>query len=175
MLAGHLTVPVHHPDFLALEVASVLLGSGPGLTGRIPQRLREREGLAYAASAAAAAGAGSQAGRLVVHAGTGPRRVEAAVAAIREEIERFVGDGIAWRELEEARSYLLGSDPFRRETARQLAVLQAQALLFGVPVDDAAWLVERLEELDVASLEAAVRRHVHPDRLLVTLGLPAGA
>lgn len=175
ILAGHLTVPVMDPDFVALEVASVLLGSGPGLVGRIPERLREQEGLAYSASAAAAAGAGSQPGRLVVHAATGTARVDAALLAIREELDRFVSEGVGERELEEARQFLLGSDPFHRETARQLATLQAQSVLYGLPFDDSRWLRAMLEELDVERVEAAIRRHLDPRRLVVTLGLPSAA
>lgn len=172
VLLGHLTVPLAHPDFVALELASVVLGSGPGLVGRIPERVRERDGLAYAASVGTASGAGSAPGRFVVHAGTAPERVEQLIAAVREELARLLGYGIRPEELEEARRFLLGSDPFRRETARQLAVLQAQAALLGVPVDHADWLIRSVEALDRAAVESAVRRHLHPDRLVVTVGLP---
>jgi zinc protease len=108
----------------------------------------------------------------VVPAGTAPERVEQLIAAVREELARLLGDGIRPEELEEARRFLLGSDPFRRETARQLAVLQAQAALLGVSVDHADWLIRSVEALDRAAVESAVRRHLHPDRLVVTVGLP---
>ncbi len=70
---GHLTVPRLHPDHAALEVLGVVLGAGAGLTGRIPERLREREGLAYTAQATVVGGASSEPGRLVVYVATSPK------------------------------------------------------------------------------------------------------
>ena len=80
---GHRTVERRHPDHAALEMLSVVLGSGAGLAGRIPARVREREGLAYTAVASAASGAGSDEGRLVVYVGTSPDTVAQAELAAR--------------------------------------------------------------------------------------------
>jgi hypothetical protein len=42
LYAGHLTVRRADEDFDALALAAVVLGAGSGLTGRIPERIRER-------------------------------------------------------------------------------------------------------------------------------------
>ena len=169
---GHLTVPRLHPDHAALELLGVVLGAGAGLTGRIPERVREREGLAYTAQAATIAAASTDPGRLVVYVGTSPKTVEQAERAVREELERLLAEGIADAELEDARSYLLGREPFRRETARQWADLLAEGAYFGLPLEDAAWCERELSSVDRAAVEAAARRHVRPDQLKVTVGLP---
>ncbi|HXT21939.1 MAG TPA: pitrilysin family protein [Thermoanaerobaculia bacterium] len=169
---GHLTVPRLHPDHAALEVLGVVLGAGAGLTGRIPERLREREGLAYTAQAATVAGASSEPGRLVVYVATSPRTVAQAETSAREELRRLLADGIGEDEFAEARTYLLGREPFRRETARQWADLLAEGAYWGLPLDDAAWCEAELERLDRAQVEAAARRHVKPESLKVTIGLP---
>ena len=78
-------------------------------------------------------------------------------------------------ELEEARSYLLGRDPFSRETARQWADLLAQSEHYGLPLDDPARRRERLLAPDRAAVEEAARRHVRPDELVVTVGVPGAA
>ena len=83
---GHLTVPRLHPDHAALEVLGVVLGAGAGLTGRIPERLREREGLAYTAQASVVGGASSEPGRLVVYVATSPRTWRKPRASAREEL-----------------------------------------------------------------------------------------
>jgi zinc protease len=169
---GHLTVPRLHPDHAALELLGVVLGSGAGLTGRIPERLREREGLGYVAQAAAVSGASSESGRLVVYVATSPQTLTRAEAAAREELERLLADGVGEVELAEARSYLLGREPFRRETARQWADLLAEAAYWGLPLDDAAWCERELLALDRQGVEGAARRHLHPQELSVTVGLP---
>ena len=174
LLAGCLTVRRDHPERHALEVLGVILGAGAGLSGRLPERVREREGLAYSVQVQTLAGAGLDPGRFVVYVGTGPETVEQAERAVREELARLVEDGVTPEELEEARSYLLGREPFRRETARQWADLLGEAVLYGVPSDDPAWRRERLEAVTGEDLAAAARRHLAPERLAVTVGLPNG-
>lgn len=169
---GHRTVKRDHPDYTALELAAVILGSGAGLTGRIPNRIRESEGLAYTAYAQTVAGAGLDPGRLVAYVGTSPATVEQAEAGVIEEITRMVEGGIEEDELEEARAYLLGREPFKRETARQWADLLADAVLYGLPLEDAERRLVELGELDKAAVEAALRRHVVPRDLRVTVGMP---
>jgi zinc protease len=172
LYVGHLTVPRHHPDHAALELLAVVLGSGAGLTGRIPARIREREGLAYSAYAQTVSGAGFDPGRLVAYVGTSPATAERAERGVVEELTRVVEEGITDAELEEARAYLLGREPFRRETARQWADLLVEAEHFGLPLDDPDLRIAELKSPDRAAVEAAARRHIDPAALKVTVGLP---
>jgi zinc protease len=172
LYVGQITVPRRHPDYAALELLAVALGSGSGLTGRIPARIREKEGLAYTAYAQTVAGAGLDAGRLVAYVGTSPATVERAERGVVEEITRLVESGITDEELEEARAYLLGREPFRRETARQWADLLTEAELYDLPVDDPDWRNAELTTPDRHAVEEAARRHIRPGELRVTVGLP---
>ena len=172
LYVGHISVPRRHPDYTALELLAVVLGSGAGLTGRIPERIREREGLAYTAYAQTLAGSGEDAGRLVAYVGTSPDTVDRAERGVIEEIARLAADGITDREMEEARSYLLGREPFRHETARQWADILIEAEQYGLPLDDPAGRRADLLALDQATLTAAARRHLRPDDLRVTVGMP---
>ena len=172
LYAGHITVPRRHPDYAALELVAVALGSGAGLTGRIPARIREKEGLAYTAYAQTVAGAGLDPGRLVAYVGTAPATVEQAERGVVEEITRLVEEGITDEELEEARAYLLGREPFRRETARQWADLLTEAELYNLPLEDPDWRNAELTTPDRQAVEEAARRHIRPGELKVTVGLP---
>jgi zinc protease len=170
---GHRTVTRSHPDLAALELVGVILGAGAGITGRIPQRIREREGLAYSTYVQTVAGAGIDPGRLVAYVGTSPTTVEQAERGVVEELARLCQEGVEEKELAEARAYLLGREPFRRETARQWADLLAEAEFYGIPSDDPAWREESLRAPDRAAIEAAARKHLKPEAVRVTLGLPA--
>lgn len=172
LYAGCLTVGRDHPDRHALAVLGVVLGAGAGLTGRLPERVREREGLAYAVQVSSLAGAGLDPGRLLIYVGTSPDTVERAERAVVEELQRLVDEGVGEEEVEQARSYLLGRDPFRRETARQWADLMGEAVLYGVPEDDPAWWRERIERVGPEEVTATARRHLDPAGLKVTVGLP---
>lgn len=169
---GHITIPRKHPDYAALETIAVVLGSGAGLTGRIPARIREREGLAYTTYAQTVAGSGLDPGRLVAYVGTSPSTVEKAERGVIEEITRLVEEGIEESELEEARAYLLGREPFRRETARQWSDLLTEAELYGIPLDDPDWRTEELSSFDLETAREVARRHIHPEALKVTVGVP---
>jgi zinc protease len=175
LFVGQLTLPRRHPDHAALEVLAVVLGSGAGLTGRIPARIREREGLAYTAHAQTVAGAGIDPGRLYAYVGTAPDTVERAESGVKEEITRLVESGVEEQELSEARAYLLGREPFQRETARQWADLLLDAEHYGLPVDDPHFRRAELLACTRSTVEAAARRHIHPDSLYTTVGLPRPA
>ena len=172
---GQLTARRADADYPALELLSVLLGAGSGLAGRIPTRIRERDGLAYTAVASAAAGAGMDRGRLVVYVGTSPDNLGRAELGVREELQRVVDEGLTDEEVDEARAYLLGREPFRRETARQWCDLLAESELYALPVEDPAWSAARYRDLDRAAVEGAARRHIAVDDLKVTIGLPGAA
>ncbi|MEM7357380.1 MAG: pitrilysin family protein, partial [Acidobacteriota bacterium] len=174
LYAGHLSLPNNHPDLPALEVVGVVLGSGAGMSGRLPERIREQEGLAYASDVNVAAGAGIDAGRLVAYVGTAPATLDQAERAVREELTRLVNDGIEQQELDDARAYLIGRDPFRRETARQWANLLAESELYGLPIDRPEWVVETLEGLTLDEVHRVARRWIRPDEIRVTVGLPPG-
>lgn len=174
LFVGQMTVPRHDPDHPALELAGVVLGAGAGLTGRIPRRVREEEGLAYTTTAEAVAGASRDPGRLFAYVGTSPETAARAEAAVVEELTSFAAEGPSEREVEDARAYLLGREPFRRETARQWADLAAQAALVALPLDDEAARRAELVRPGAADVAAALRRHVDVTRLDVTLGLPGG-
>ena len=113
------------------------------------------------------------AGDHVVYVGTAPETVAQAERSVREELDRLLRDGIEDTEMEDARSYLLGRDPFRRETARQWADLLAETELYGIPVDQPDWVRTTLEALKKEDIESAARQWIRPDELRVTLGLPA--
>lgn len=172
LYVGCLTVAAAHPDRHALELLGVVLGAGAGLSGRLPERVREKEGLAYSVQVMTLAGAGLDAGRLAVYVGTSPETVGQAETVVGEELARVLADGVTAEEVADARAYLLGREPFRHETARQWADLLVGSSLHGIPDHDPAWHRERLEALDAAEVTEAARRHVEPERFKTAVGLP---
>ncbi len=171
---GHLSIRRRHEDLPALELLSVILGAGTGLNGRLPERIREQEGLAYHTEVATTAGSGLDEGRFSIYVGTSVSTLGKAEKALREELDRLLQEGIGERELQDARAYLIGRDPFRRETARQWASLLTEAGYYGMPTDRSDWVAESLGKLSHADVEAAMRRWIRPEDLRVTIGRPGG-
>ena len=151
----------------------MILGSGAGLTGRIPARIREREGLAYTAYAQTVAGSGLDPGRLVAYVGTSPGTVEQAERGVIEEITRLVEDGI-----EDVRA---GGGA--RLPPRPRALPPRNRPPVGRPPDRGRALRHppgrpRLRAPGALLLRPrnrrarSARRHIHPEKLKVTVGMP---
>ncbi len=169
---GRPTVDRAHPDLPGLELLAVVLGAGAGLAGRLPSRVRERDGLAYTMMVDTAAGASADPGRFVVYAATAPDRAERLESAVRQELERLVTDGVSTAELTAAKSFLEGQEAFRLETARQWAGVMAEAEHTGLPVDSPSWGATRWAAIGPASLAPIAERWLAPSDLWVTVGMP---
>lgn len=169
--AGHFTVNRTHPDLPELRALGILLGSD-GLAGLIPNRVREREGLAYATGVDLLAGAGTDPGALSVYLGTHPDHVERGLELVRDSLRLVLEEPPAAEVLEECKTGMLGREPFATETAGCWAALLVDSLLHGLPSYRRSFRLERIERLTPQRVFEAARRHIDPGRLRVTIGLP---
>jgi zinc protease len=172
LFVGAPTVRRADSDYEAVRLLGVILGAGSGLVGRIPQRIREDEGLAYGCEVNSVAGAGVDRGRLVVSLGTSRADAERASAIVREELEQVRVHGISEAEIEMARSYLLGREPFGRETARQWALVELESMLWGLPLDRPEWVRRQIAGVDAEDVCRAANTYLEPSRLIETVGIP---
>ena len=170
--AGHFTVARRHPDLPELRALGILLGSD-GLAGLIPNRIREQEGLAYATHVDLLAGAGTDPGALSVYLGTHPDHVERGLELVRDSLAEVLEEPPDAAALEACKTGMFGREPFLRETAGLWAGQLVDALLFDLPSYQRRWRLERIERLSPDGVFQAARRHLEPERILVTVGLPA--
>lgn len=170
--AGHFTVARCHPDLPELRALGILLGSD-GLAGLIPNRIREQEGLAYATHVDLLAGAGTDPGALSVYLGTHPDHVERGLELVRDSLAEVLEEPPDAAALEACKTGMFGREPFLRETAGLWAGQLVDALLFDLPSYQRRWRLERIERLSPDGVFQAARRHLAPERILVTVGLPA--
>lgn len=169
--AGHFTVNRMHPDLPELRALGVLLGS-EGLAGLIPNRIREREGLAYATGVDLLGGAGTDPGVLSVYLGTHPDQVERGLELIRDSLRLVLAAPPDPQALEECKTGMFGREPFATETVAHQAALLVDSLFYDLPSHRRSWRLERIERLTPSGVFRAARRHIDPDRLQVTVGLP---
>jgi len=168
---GHPTVNRAHCDRLPLLVLGTILGGGAGNAGRVPDRIREELGLAYSTYAGLVSGTGLDPGYVVLYAGTAAKNVEAAKGELRSALVRLVESPVADAELEGAVSFLLGREPFRRETGRQWANHLIDEEVYGLQgqVDRTPG---RLAEMTPSGLLEVARRWIDPDALVCVVGIP---
>ncbi|MFH1144094.1 MAG: pitrilysin family protein [Candidatus Eisenbacteria bacterium] len=151
------------PDFEAYGLANFIFGGS--FLGRINQRLRDREGLTYDAQSAIVSGLfpGYWLAATSVH----PHDLERAIGMIREELTRFVEEGVDDEELEIARDHLAGAFPIRLETNRAVAGIFLDGIRYGRGRDYLAHYTERLQAITREQVNAAARRLIAPDDLVI--------
>lgn len=169
---GHLGVTRDHPDFYALQVMDIVLGSGPGFTSRIPRELRDRRGLAYATYSDLTGSAGRYPGRFLAYICTSPPNREAAVSGLMGEIESLMEDGPTEEELELAQNYLTGSFVFGFQSNAQVARFLLTAERFGLDPDFIRRYPEWIRAVDAEEVRRVARRHLDTVNFTIIIAGP---
>ena len=120
------------PRYYETMMANLILGQ-IGLMGRLGERVRERQGMAYYAYSDLRAGL--LAGPWWVRAGVNPRNEERAVDSILQEVRAFREAGPSEEEVQDAKDFLAGSLAVRLETTGGIAQMLADIELFDLGMD----------------------------------------
>lgn len=139
----------HDPNFMAAYVVNHILGGG-GLSSRLYKEVREKRGLAYSVYDAllwmdhSALFIGNTATRF--------DRAGETIAAVEQEIRRIGEEGPTQQELDEAKSYINGSQMLALDTSSKLAQAMLQYQLDKMPID---YIEKRSEIVNAVTLDDA--------------------
>ena len=167
VLRAGLNVPMRddHPDFAALVLANHLLGGSS--TGRVPARVREKEGLSYSTYTTFLSNPFDAAADFRVSSIFAPQNRERVERAIREEIARAVRDGFTRAEVEAGKHSVLQARHLARTQDRALAGRLAS---YSFAERTFAWdiaLEKKIASLTPAEVHAALKKYIDPSRLTV--------
>lgn len=162
---GNIGIPRKHDDFMALDLASKVLG-GEG-ANRLHRVLRSERGLTYGASADF--NALKQAGDIVAQTNTRSETTGETLRLIVDEIWKIQRERVGERELEGAQEYLTGSFPLTIETPSQIALQILNAVFFGLNMNDLQTYRERVNAVSIEDVQRVARGYLHPDRLTIVL------
>jgi predicted Zn-dependent peptidase len=157
--------PLAHERRYAASVLNIILGGG--MSSRLFQNIRERQGLAYAIFSEVSPYTDS--GVLSVYAGTSPESAEQLIRSVVEEFRRIRREAVSEEELRRAKDHLKGSMMLSLEsTSARISNLARQAMYF-----------DRFFSLDemLASIEGVTREELlaiagdffEPGRLALTV------
>lgn len=169
VFVGQPSVPAHHPDVIALQIATTAFGGT--FTSRLMQEVRVKRGLSYGAHARL--GTDRVTGSYLLTAAPNIAEVPETVQLLLDELTRFVDDGLSDAEIDFARTHLLQSHAFAVETPTLRAVQRVRAGLLGCPPDHVDTWCDRVQALSSDAVRAAVRRHLHPRQQAVIVVGPA--
>ena len=141
----------HDPDFMAGYVVNHILGGG-GLSSRLYREVREKRGLAYSVYEALVWMDHSAV--FVGNTGTRADRAGETVDAVEKEVRRIAEEGPTQQELDDAKSYLKGSQMLALDTSSKLAQALLQYQLDKLPID---YIEKRNALVDAVTLDDARR------------------
>lgn len=147
-----------HPDYFPLVVANYILGGGSA--SRLYSRVREEGGLAYAVYSSLSPG--RYGATYAVSLQTRLDGVAEAVRLVKEEMSRMGKAAVDARELDLARSYLIGSFPLRLDTSGKVAGLLIGIEEQGLGLDYPERFKREIARVTAADVRRVAARYLDP-------------
>jgi predicted Zn-dependent peptidase len=157
--------PLPHQERFACYVLNTLLGGG--MSSRLFQNIRERQGLAYAVFSELSPYRDT--GCLSIYAGTSIESAGKVVESIVKEFRQLKEDGVTNEELRRAKDHLKGSLMLSLEsTSSRMSNLARQEMYFGrfFTLDE---LVESIEQVSAADVQRIARAFFDPKQIALTI------
>ncbi len=162
---GNIGLPRRDKDYLALDIATKILGGEGG--NRLHRVLRSERGLTYGASADLHAL--KDTGNLVADTDTRSEKTGEALRVIVDEIAKLQRQRVEQRELSDAQEYLTGSFPLTIETPGAIALQVLNAVFYGLDLNELQTYRDRVNSITVDDIQRVARQYLHPDRLTIVL------
>ena len=157
---------VNDPDAYKARVAAFILGSS-GFGSRLMEEVRVKRGLAYSAY-----------GRIVLNKSSSyftgylQTKLESqkeALDVVKRVIDEFVAKGVTQKELDDAKLFLLGSEPLRNETLSQRLGRAFNEYYKGLGLGYSKKQLEMIDKLKVDELNAFIKAHPEIAKLSVAI------
>ncbi len=165
MTLGFMDVKISedHKDYPALNIASTILGGGV-LNSRITVRLRQNDGVSYGAGAGFQSDSDSvdQNSQLFLYAIYAPTNFDKVQLGFKEEIARFISDGITQEELENAVNGWTQGQNVSRAKDNELSSLINNNIFYERDMSFQKELEAKVAKLTVAEVNAAIKQYIRP-------------
>jgi len=166
---GFVGIRRSHPDYTAFSVMNNALGQY-AIGGRLGDSIRERQGMAYYVFSSLDASLG--AGPFSIRAGVSAENVERAIASIDTELEAVLATGFTEQEIDESKSFLVGSMPRQLETNAAIASFLLTTDFFDLGLDYDLRLPGLIQSVTVNAATAAARQLLDPSRATIAVAGP---
>jgi len=147
-----------HPDYFPLVVANYILGGGSA--SRLYTRVREERGLAY--SVYSNLSPGRYGASYAVALQTRIDSVADAVKLVKEQMTDLSQATVSDRELQVAKSFLIGSFPLRLDTSRKVADLLIAIEEYGLGLEYPEHFKREIAKVSAADVQRVASRYMDP-------------
>jgi zinc protease len=161
----NLNIAEKNADYPAVFMANELLGGGAFLSSRIPQRLREQEGMSYGAGTYVGADYKFNAGNWGVYAFFNPLYQGRIDSALHQEITKARNEGFTEDELKKSVNSWLQQNKTILGLNNALAGILRNYLRDDRSLDDYTAFENKIKALDLAAVNAALRKYFDEAKL----------
>ncbi len=167
---GGLTFPMNSnsPEYPDLIVAGSVLGSS-GLSSRLGDRVRQKEGLAYGVGAFIHADNVDSRGSISLYASCNPDNMEKVETAIKEELALLISKGITAEELANAQKGYLEQQEVSRTSDSSLASILATNLFANRDMTYYSELETKVNAVTADAARQAFAKYIDPANLIITV------
>jgi len=162
ILMGCIACSRADPDYEPLNLLNVIVGE-LGFMGRLGQRVRDQEGLAYSATSFLITGI--LGGNWAALSGVNPKNVEKATRLIREEISRAQSEEVTREELDAAKQNQIGSALMELESTEGVARTSHNLTYYGLGLDYFSKRRAFYEKIGPEMLLETAKRYLDPSKL----------
>ena len=173
IVLGHTGISRTNPDYYAVTVMNYILGAG-GFSSRLMDSIRDKQGLAY--------GIMSQfdtrlmPGAFFISLQTRTDVTNQAIAGVLTEIKGMRDAPVTDQELNEAKSFIVGSFPLRVDSSAKLANVLAQVELYNLGLDYFTQYPKAIEKVTKDDVLRVAKQYLDPQHYaLVVVGSIAKA
>jgi predicted Zn-dependent peptidase len=159
------SVPMTHESRFAAYILNAILGGG--MSSRLFQNIREKQGLAYSVYSELAMY--HDVGCMLIYAGTSLRSAAKVIDSIVNELSQVTDQLVAPDELRRAKDHIKGSFVLGLEsTSSRMGNLARQELYFKrfFSLDE---MLERIERVTAPEVQTLARQFFHPKNMAVTM------
>jgi zinc protease len=155
------------PDFVALTMANEMLGGGAFLSSRIPQRLREAEGMSYGAGSFFDANYKYPSGSLGLYAIFNPTFRDKLNGALAEEMKKAVDKGFTQEEWKNSLQSWLQQRKMYLDNNNYLVRMLNGYMFDGKDLDFYADMEAKARALKVGEINNALKKYLDMDKLIL--------
>ncbi len=169
VIFGAPALPRTHPDFLAAEMADVILGEF-GMMGRLGDNVRDRLGLAYYARTQLEGAPGP--GAWSAYAGVNPQNVDTAVEAMLSELRRIQDEPVSNEELDDVKDYATGIQPLRLESNDGIAAALLDMEFYNLGLDYLQRLPSLVRAVTPEQVQSAAQKYLNTETYALVVAGP---
>lgn len=155
------------PDFVALTMANEMLGGGAFLSSRIPQRLREAEGMSYGAGSYYSAEYKYPSGSWGVYAIFNPLYKDKLNTALDEEIKKALASGFTEAEWKSTLDSWLQQRKIYLDNNNALVSMLNSYMYNGKDLNFYTDMEAKAKALKLAEINAAMKKYITPDKIIL--------